>query len=119
MVRISRKSGLVLVAVGVVVAALVAAVPAAAQAPDTLTLGTITVNIQALITGGSPFCTGNLCDVKLPVYIKDNTGSPAGVDKAPNRINGYTIEANYGTGAGTSHADGPGGAGAANTCITV
>jgi hypothetical protein len=115
MVRMSRKGGFALAFAGAL-ACLLGSAPAAAQ-QDTLTLGNIIVDFPTLIGGGVQ-CTGNVCDVKLPVYIRDATGSPAGVDKAPNRINGYTIEANYGVGAGTSHAAGAGGAGTPNPCIT-
>jgi hypothetical protein len=61
--------------------ALLPAVPAAAQSQDVITVGTATSN-------------GLVTDV--PVYIRDVSGTPLGVDQPPgSRIQSFSIKVNY------------------------
>ena len=63
--------------------ALLAAVPSAAQAPaDIVTVGTVTA---------APGTT-----VDIPVYIRDASGTPLGLDQPPgSRIQSYALKVNY------------------------
>jgi hypothetical protein len=110
--QISRASRAVVAAVALGASFLFAG-SAAAQVTDTLTLGTVTLDYTT--AGSNTLCapsgSGFACDVKVPVYIKDNSGSPAGEDVVGAPINGYQTEVNFGIGA-TALA-----AGSANTCI--
>jgi hypothetical protein len=63
--------------------ALLAAVPSAAQSPaDIVTVGTVTA---------APGAT-----VDIPVYIRDASGTPLGLDQPPgSRIQSYALKVNY------------------------
>lgn len=63
--------------------ALLAAVPSAAQSPaDIVTVGTVTA-----ATGAT---------VDIPVYIRDASGTPLGLDQPPgSRIQSYALKVNY------------------------
>jgi hypothetical protein len=65
---------------------LVSAAPAAAQARDVITVGTVTTNNTV---------------VAVPVYIRDLSGTPLGLDQpAGSRIQAYSIKVDYAPAAG-------------------
>src|SRR5437899_12660882 len=62
---------------------LLAAVPAMAQTADTVTVGTV-----SLASAGST--------VDVPVFIRDASGTPLGIDQPPgSRIQSYSLTVNY------------------------
>src|SRR6202162_5777176 len=88
------------VRIGIVAAALAAAVLAtgaagAAVVTDVLTIGTVSVSSG----------TGQ---VGVPIYVQDNTGTPIGRDKvAGKRISGFALQVVYSMGGPTSCIDPP------------